>query len=242
MDRPDPDDLKRRSNVATDERWVSAIAGGLLGAYGLSKRSRGGLGLALLGGALLARGVTGHCNLYQALGVNTARRRRGPRAVMTSGEGIRVEESILIDRPAEELYRMWRDLKNLPRLMQHVESVEVLDTKKSHWMVKGPINQPVTWFAEIVNDQPNSLIGWRSVPGSEVDTAGSVHFRPAPTGRGTEVKVVLRYAAPGGKLGSAVAWLLGEEPGQQVRADLQRFKQLMEAGTMAPARSQWPDR
>jgi uncharacterized membrane protein len=221
-----------KPNVAGDERLVSALAGSALVFYGLSKRSRAGAALALLGSGLLSRAASGYCSLYGTLGVSTARRRRGPRAVMTSGQGVRVEEAITIDRPAADLYALWRDLKNLPRHMQHVESVEVLDSKTSHWSVTGPMDKSVKWYAEIVNDEPNSLIAWRSVDGSEVDTAGSVHFKPAPKGRGTELKVVLRYDPPAGKLGAAVAWLFKEEPGQQIRADLRRFKQLMETGTV----------
>jgi len=219
-------------NVAGDERLVSALAGAVLMFYGLSRRTRSGAALALLGGGLVNRAVSGYCNLYGALGVSTARRHRGPRAVMTSGEGVRVEEAITIDRPAADLYALWRDLKNLPRYMKHVESVEVLDSKTSHWSVTGPMDKSVKWYAEIINDEPNSLIAWRSVEGSEVDTAGSVHFKAAPNGRGTELKVVLRYDSPTGKLGAAVAWLFKEEPGQQIRADLRRFKQLMETGTI----------
>jgi uncharacterized membrane protein len=225
-------------NVSPDERWISVMAGSLMVLYGLSKRSRAGAGLALLGSGLVTRGATGHCNLYDALGVSTARRRLGPRAVMTSGQGVRVEETITIDRPAAELYALWRDLKNLPRFMQHVESVEVVDSKRSHWSVKGPLDMSSKWFAEIINDESNSLIGWRSVEGSEVETAGSVHFKEAPKGRGTEVKVVLRYDPPAGKLGAAVARLFREEPGQQIRADLRRFKQLMETGTVPTTEGQ----
>ncbi len=151
---------------------------------------------------------------------------------MTSGQGVRVEEVITIDRTAADLYGLWRDLRNLPRYMKHVESVEVLDSKRSHWSVKGPMDKSISWYAEIVNDEPNSLIGWRSVEGSEVVTAGSVHFEEAPEGRGTELKVVLRYDPPAGKLGAAVAWLFKEEPGQQIRSDLRRFKRLMETGTV----------
>ena len=135
-------------NVADQERWASLIAGGLLALYGLSRRSRGGFGLALLGGSLIARGASGHCDLYQALGVNTSRRHRGLNASMTSGEGVRVEETVIVDRPVDELYAMWRDLKNLPNLMSHVESVDVLDTYRSRWQVRGPMGKPVSWYAD----------------------------------------------------------------------------------------------
>src|SRR5438093_1363742 len=94
---------------------------------------------------------------------------------------------------------------------------------------RGPAGLKVEWDAEIINEEPNRLIAWRSLEGSQVSTAGSVQFNPAPGGRGTEVVVTLKYDPPGGKLGSWLAWLFGEEPSLQVRDDLRRFKQLAEA-------------
>jgi uncharacterized membrane protein len=88
----------------------------------------------------------------------------------------------------------------------------------------------VQWDAEIVTDTPNRVISWRSLPGSDVDTAGSVHFNMAPAGRGTEIRVSLKYDPPAGKLGTFIARLFGENPEQQIRDDLARFKQIIEAG------------
>jgi uncharacterized membrane protein len=96
----------------------------------------------------------------------------------------------------------------------------------------------VEWDAEIINDGPNRLIAWRSREGPQVATAGSVHFNPLGPGRGTEVRVVLKYDPPGGKLASWLAWLFGQEPGQQVHDELMRFKQLMETGDIATVREQ----
>ncbi|HYC31071.1 MAG TPA: SRPBCC family protein, partial [Gemmatimonadales bacterium] len=110
----------------------------------------------------------------------------------------------------------------------HLESVRVMDERRSHWVAKGPAGSRIEWDAEIHNELPNELIAWRSLPGAEVDHAGSVHFEPSAAG-GTEVRVILRYDPPGGKAGAAVARLFGEEPSQQVAEDLRRFKQVMEA-------------
>jgi len=127
-----------------------------------------------------------------------------------------------------ELYRYWRDLSHLPRIMSHLESVEPMSDRRSHWVARGPLGSRVEWDAEIITERENELIGWRSLGDSDVDTAGSVHFNAAPDGHGTEVRVILKYDPPAGKLGVAVAGLLGHSPAQLIREDLHRFKQLME--------------
>ncbi|HYE02535.1 MAG TPA: SRPBCC family protein, partial [Phycisphaerales bacterium] len=152
--------------------------------------------------------------------------------------GIHVEKAVTINRPAEELYRFWRQLENLPRVMGHLERVEVIDNTRSHWVAKAPAGFEVEWDAEIINDEPGALIAWKAVEGSQVPNAGSVRFLPAPPGRGTEVKVTLEYLPPAGRLGAAIAKLFGEEPSQQVRDDLARFKQLMESGEIASVEGQ----
>ena len=147
--------------------------------YGLSRGTLGGLGLALLGGSLIYRGVTGHCSAYQALGLDTARP-PGPQDSVRAQHGVRVDETVMILRPREELYRYWRDLSNLPRIMRHLESVQTTSENRSHWTAKGPFDLRIEWDAEIITERENELIGWRSVGESQVDTAGSVHFIPAP--------------------------------------------------------------
>jgi uncharacterized membrane protein len=114
--------------------------------------------------------------------------------------------------------------------MSNLESVEVTDDRRSHWKAKAPLGASAEWDAEMTEDRPNELIAWRSLPGATVGNSGRVTFRPAPQGRGTEVLVELEYAPPGGPLGATVAKLLREEPGQQVKGDLRRFKQVMETG------------
>jgi uncharacterized membrane protein len=144
------------------------------------------------------------------------------------GKGIRVEKSVTIDAPPEQIYAFWRNFENLPRFMNHLEAVEVHDDKRSRWVAKGPAGTKVDWEAEIINEIPNELIGWRSVDGSRVDNAGSVHFDAAANGRGTDLKVVLRYDPPGGVAGATVSKLLGEDPAKNVEEDLERLKTLLE--------------
>ena len=151
------------------------------------------------------------------------------------GGNNQVIKSLVINRSPEELYQFWRNFENLPRIMEYLQSVHVLDDKRSHWVTKGPAGTTVEWDAEIINDEPNALIAWRSVGNATVDNAGSVRFVPGPEGRGTEVRVVLDYIPPAGQLGAVVAKLFGRDPAAQVREDLRRFKQVMETGDVASA-------
>jgi uncharacterized membrane protein len=144
--------------------------------------------------------------------------------------GIHVTQAITIKRPRNEVYGFWHNFENLPRFMAHLESVEALDERRSRWKAKAPAGTTVEWEAETLEDRPNELIVWRSLPDAAIPNSGSVRFKDAPSNRGTEVLVELRYQPPGGKLGSLIAKLFGEEPEQQVKGDLRRFKQVMETG------------
>ncbi len=152
--------------------------------------------------------------------------------------GVPVERTITIDRPVQEMYQFWRRLDNLPKIMQHLESVDVLDEKRSRWKAQGPMKSSFEWHAEIISDVPDQHIEWKSVEDSEIKTAGGVYFSPAPGGRGTQIKVALSYVPPGGTAGANLAWLMGQEPSQQIAEDLRKFKQLMEAGEVATIEGQ----
>jgi uncharacterized membrane protein len=145
-------------------------------------------------------------------------------------QGMTLHAAITVRRSREEVYRFWRDLTNLPRFMVHLESVQVTDERYSHWTAKGPGRRTIEWDAEIVEDRPGEIIAWRSDEGATVRNSGAVRFADAPGGRGTEVRVELRYDPPGGVVGAAFARLMGEHPDQQVRDDLRRFKQVLEVG------------
>jgi len=151
---------------------------------------------------------------------------------------VHVEHTVVVNRPADELYRFWRDFTNLPRFLQHLQDVTIIDEKRSHWVTKAPAGTTVEWDAEIINEVENELIAWQSIGDTNVPNAGSVRFVPADGGEGTEVKVALNYDPPAGKLGDVIAKLFGESPDQQVRDDLRKFKQLMEAGEIATTEGQ----
>ncbi|WP_200215164.1 SRPBCC family protein [Micromonospora coerulea] len=155
---------------------------------------------------------------------------RATRARKARERLIRMTVAVTVNTPASEAYRFWRDVENLPRFMTHLAAVRATDLRRSHWIARGPAGRRIEWDAEIVDDQPNRSIAWRSLPGTRVPNAGRVRFVPLPADRGTEVRVQLGYAPPAGGLGRAVAKLFGEEPEQQVRDDLRRFKQVLETG------------
>ena len=139
-------------------------------------------------------------------------------------------KSIIVGAPVSQVYAIWSNFENFPHFMENIKSVTKTGDKMSHWVMSGPLGVNVEWDAETTADEPNERIAWRSLPGAAVYNAGEVRFQPAPGGRGTEVRVTLEYDPPFGKLGSKVAMLFREEPGQQVQDDLRHFKQVMETG------------
>ncbi len=143
---------------------------------------------------------------------------------------MQVTKVITVNRPPDEVYGFWQNFENFPRFMSHLESVQTNGNGRSHWKATGPAGTTVEWDAEVVDDVPNHLIAWRSLEGADVPNSGSVRFTPAPRGFGTEVTVELEFRLPAGALGAAVSKLFGEEPGQQLRDDLRRFKQVIETG------------
>jgi uncharacterized membrane protein len=220
-------------NVGKVDRAVSIMAGSLLAYYGVKKRNALGAGLALAGAGLLRRGITGFCYTYQYLGIRTADVGQGANVSIPYELGVRVDRAITISKPRAEVFAFWRNLENLPRFMKHLKSVKVTGEKTSHWVALAPRGRTVQWDAEIINEIPNELIGWRSLPGARVDNAGSVRFADAAGGRGTEVRVSLQYNPPGGLVGSLLARLLGEEPEHQISEDLRRLKAMIESGQIA---------
>lgn len=216
-------------NLAGWERWASLVGGGTMLLAGLvTRRPLVGIVTALTGGAFLYRGATGHCPMYSSLGIDTASHK--DTTAVPAQQGYKVEESVTINRPREELYRYWRDLQNLPRIMRHLRRVEPIDERRSRWTARGPMNTSVQWEAEVFNEQENEMIAWRSLPGGDVQTAGSVHFEALPDGRGTRVRASLKYNPPAGKLGANIAALVDESVEDEIREDLRRFKMAMEAG------------
>lgn len=233
MERILPRQNKHRSDEA---RWIIGLSGAALIIWGWKRRSWLGFLLSSAGVDLLNWSCTGHY-LHETLGV-TALTSKGLRALVPHQLGIRVDRSIAISRPIDEVYQFFRNFKNFSRFMTHVNDVREIDEKHSRWFVKGPAGVELEWDAEIINDQPNEMVSWRSIGSADVESTGSVHFQRAPGDRGTFVRVSMNYLPPGGALGAAVAKLLGEEPEIQIKEDLRRLKQIMEAGEVASTQGQ----
>ena len=160
------------------------------------------------------------------------------RGVRTRNGTMPVTVSLMIDRSPEDLYSYWRKFSDFPSFMKHVISVKPTGERQSHWVVTGPFGTTVEWDAEITEDQPNELIAWRSVEGSDVDHSGQIRFEQAPGGRSTMVTVEMHYGPPGGALASAVSAWFGEDPNQSIKMDLRRFKQVMETGEVITTEGQ----
>jgi uncharacterized membrane protein len=225
--------MRSDKNINEPERWISVVLGSALAGYGLKRRSLPGFVLAAVGGVLVWRGASGHCPVYESFGITTAPEEENERHVSVPyGKGVPLEETVTIGVAPEAIYTFWRNFENLPRFMDHLVSVQVRDGKRSRWVAKGPAGTTVEWEAEIINEIPNELIAWRSVEHSQIDNAGSVHFTPL-AGRGTDVRVILRYDPPAGTLGARVSKVLGEDPAANVREDLLRLKSLLETSRVA---------
>jgi uncharacterized membrane protein len=217
------------TNIGTTGRVLSVLGGAALAYYGWSrKQSPLGKSLTTAGSYLVLRGASGYCAVNEALHVDTAH----PKT-----EGFEVTSSVTILKPRQEVYQFWRQLENLPRFMQYLEDVRQTGPRRSHWVAKVPKNiihkeklTTVEWDAEIVREEENSLIAWRSLPDSEVENSGEVRFTDAPANRGTVVQATISYHPPAGAAGKLAAKLLNPAFKELVKQDLRRFKRLLEAG------------
>lgn len=216
-------------NIGTAERIVSALSGAALFGTGLRHRNGATPFLLLAGGLLAARGITGHCEAYKKLNINTSEGGHSDEYGVPGNRGFKVEQTVEIKRAPAQVYGYWRQFRNLPQFMPHLHSVEETGPRTSHWVVKGPAGKSVSWDAEIINEHPGELIAWQTLPGASVQSAGTVRFEPLKGGQSTRVSVSLQYAPPAGGLGATVAWMFGEAPDQQLRTDLAQFKALLES-------------
>jgi uncharacterized membrane protein len=148
---------------------------------------------------------------------------------LAGAKALVVRTSVTIRRDVRDVYAFWRDLSNLPLFMRHVASVSEVDGHAS-FRACGPVGSELEWDAEIVADRPNERIAWRSLEGARLANHGSVTFRRASQGRGTEVHLELAFEPPLGRLGAKVARLFDAIPEQQLKNDLRRLKQLLETG------------
>ena len=213
---------------------VIAIGAGVaaLVAYGTTRRPRSGAIIAAASLTLLYRGVT-----RRRPRARDGRGTESTRAALAGNRGLHARESIRLELPIGDVYRFWRRLENLPQVMSHLNRVTETSPRQSHWVAAGPAGLAAEWDAEIFNEIENRLLAWRSLPGSDVVTAGSVNFDAVRGGRSTQVSVNLQYQPPAGKTGALFASLFGRAPSQTIREDLRHLKQLLEAGEIPQARA-----
>lgn len=208
-------------NLGWPERYISIAAGIKIGFSGIKHIFRRPFRSILkigAGGYLLNRGLTGHCEVYARIGKRT-----------TDPININIRSSFTISKPKMDVYNFWRKLDNLPLFMNHLESVEVIDSERSHWVMKLPAGiTALSWDAEIVRDIPGELIGWSSLPDSIIDNAGKVRFRDAEDGAGTIVDITITYQPPAGGFGASLAHVLNPVFKNMVDSDVQNFKQYMD--------------
>jgi uncharacterized membrane protein len=210
-----------RVNLKWPERYTSIIGGVKLGLSGFKNLFSSPLTSIVklgAGGYLLSRGITGHCELYKRIG-----------KLSTNPVNINIRSSFTVNKPRHKVYNFWRKLDNLPLFMKHLESVEMIDSTYSYWVLKLPTEvATVSWHAEIVKDEPNEMIGWSSLPDSMINNAGKVRFQDTLDGTGTIVDIVISYQPPAGGLGTGVAKLLNPVFKRMVDKDVQNFKQYMD--------------
>ena len=209
------------ANVGSIERIVTLAAGAALLGYAWRHRSRG---LGLTSAGLIARGATGFCPAYAALGVD----RSDTRHALSGAKGVHVREAIIVNASPEEVYSFWRQLERLPSVMPHLESVEQIDFRLSRWTAKTLGQVPLSWTAEIINEVPFETIAWKTLPGESIQHAGSVVFKRLPATDSTDVRVHLQYSPPGGKAAAWFAALVGQDPAKLTREGLEALKKQFE--------------
>lgn len=225
-------------NVGQAERWVSAIGGGALLVYGIARLDWAGAGVALLGGGLLYRGVTGHSFAYQALNFNTAQQRNPTVMEIPGKKGFRVQRALTINRSPEELYEFWYDVEKTPLYTPGVESVTKTGERTSHWVAQGPFGRSAEWNGEILEDLPGKGIAWHTHGKPTSANAGRVHFEADPGGRGTIATLTLDYFQPDAPFWSNFGRLSSKAAEMQALETLRRFKELMEAGEIPTIKGQ----
>ncbi|HEY5950590.1 MAG TPA: SRPBCC family protein [Kofleriaceae bacterium] len=214
------------TNVPRWERIASVLVGGALGGLGLARiagvrMERGifsGALVTLLGAGFLERGISGSCPAYRMRSLR---------------KGISVRRAVTIQCSPQEVYELWRDLRNLPRFMHHVKSIEVVSDKISRWRVE-EAGKTLEWQAEIVEDTPGRRLRWSSLPGSDIEHEGVLDLHEAPGGRGTIVEVRMRYMPPGGLfVAGMLSGVLRKLPGLSLAEELARLRMLIETGELA---------
>ncbi|KRD10370.1 cyclase [Flavobacterium sp. Root901] len=205
-----------KNNVSTLERVLMVTSGAYLLYNALSKENKS-ITQAGAGGAMLLRGISGYCPVYDA----------ADHLMNDKASNVNIRINSVINKPVSEVYAFWRNLENLPKFMNHLDSVRSLSSTVSEWTAKGPAGiGSLTWKAEIVKDEKDQLLSWNSIEGSTIKNAGKVVFKPK--GNATELDVTISYHAPLGVAGESAAKFLNPYFEKLVKDDISNFKQYLE--------------
>jgi uncharacterized membrane protein len=134
----------------------------------------------------------------------------------------RISEHIDVNVPVNTAYNQWTQFESFPQFMEGVERVVQLDDKTLDWTAS-IAGKTKHWRAEIVEQQPDQLVSWRSVDGARND--GSVRFESLGTDQ-TRVTLDLDVE-PDGPIeatGDALGFV-----SRRAQADLERFKDFIES-------------
>ncbi|MFU8807276.1 MAG: SRPBCC family protein [Bradymonadaceae bacterium] len=209
--------LMNTENLNTPQ-IASMLGGGAMMAYGLAKRGVRGMIMAAAGGGLLFLGMR-----QSGMGQGMSRR-------MSKGRKIEIEETIIVDRPIEDVFEFWSNFENFPRFMKHIESVERRGDRGSHWAAAVPVmDATLDWDAEMTEIRDNEIISWRSIKDADIYNEGTVRFRQLPDGQRTEVTARICYQPPAGVLGTVAAKFLNVIPRSFVKNDMESFKEIVES-------------
>jgi uncharacterized membrane protein len=225
-------------NMSNRERDIALLGGALLTLFALIRRDALRFPAIFGAGVMFYKGATGNSPLNRLLGRNSAVTTNPDVVAVPHEQGFHITRSVTINRPASDLYAFWHDPRNLPQIIDYIESVQLIGDKQAHWTIRLPAGLKAEFDVEVYTDVPNEVISWRSLAGASIQNAGSIRFQPAAEGRGTQVHLTLEFAPPGGPLGRAALNLFGDVPGQYIHQYLRDFKQMMETGEKATTEGQ----
>lgn len=207
-----------KANVSTMER-ILMIAGGTYLLYKALNKNEKDFGKSTLASTMITRGLSGYCPVYKAI--------ENIKEHSNSNVNIRIKS--YINQPVSKVYNFWRNLENLPRFMNHLESVTKIDNTTSTWVTRGIAGVgKLSWNAEIVSDEKDKQLSWHSLPDASVENAGKVLF--STNGMGTDLDVTISYRAPLGIIGEEAAKLLNPFFTKMVKDDIENFKTYLESG------------
>lgn len=206
-----------KTNVSALERILMVTSGAYL-VYNALSTEKKSITKAGAGGAMLLRGISGYCPVYDAAG----------HLMNDKSSNINIRFNTVINKPVSEVFAFWRNLENLPKFMNHLESIKTIDSTVSEWTAKGPAGiGSVSWKAKIVKDRKNKLLSWNSLEDSTVRNAGKVVFREK--GNATELDITISYHAPLGIAGESAAKLLNPYFEKLVKDDISSVKSYLES-------------